>query len=132
MDNRSFVTSLNEQQNSFSRQPCRPQRGPLLQWIDLLPSNASVVLVVTVRPQPSKVPGCSHSCMAASRVDGPNGDNVVTEADSPPPPVIKIYVITDATTAFVLRVLIYTRENNLLQRFGCSMRNSKVRRANQD
>jgi hypothetical protein len=46
--------------------------------------------------------------MAASRVDGPNGGNVVTKADSPPPPVIKIYVITDATTAFVLRVLIYT------------------------
>jgi hypothetical protein len=47
MDNGSFVTSLTQQQHSFSPQPCCPQKDPLHQSIDLLPSSASVEFVVS-------------------------------------------------------------------------------------
>jgi hypothetical protein len=48
MDDPNFVTLSSQQQNSFLQQPCHPQKDPLHQAIDLLPSNASVVSVVSL------------------------------------------------------------------------------------
>jgi hypothetical protein len=91
-DDRSFFTLPHQQQNSFSRQPCHPRRGPLVQSKDQLPSNASVVYVAccllghNCRKSPA-VPTAAAAPVAAAAVDGLNFKNDVEEADSPPPPV---------------------------------------------
>jgi hypothetical protein len=56
IDDRKIFPSSYQKKQSISRQPCRPQRGPLVQSKDQFPSKKSVVLVVCLATFVESVP----------------------------------------------------------------------------
>jgi DNA polymerase III epsilon subunit-like protein len=87
------VTSLSQQQHSFSHQPCRPPKDPLHQSIDLL----SIVkqrkcgvcgqLSHNRRKCPA-APAATANPVANNNAIGPNAVTAVAKVIPPPPPIL--------------------------------------------